>query len=538
MGRTRHLLTIDLGSGGPKVALVSEHGAIAAARRAAVGLALLPDGGAEQDPNEWWRAIDACAREVLSLELCSPDDIVAVACAAQWSVTVPVDREGQVIAPAVHWMDARGGPHARRLMDGLVKISGYEATRLARWLWLTAGVPTHSGADGLSHLLHLKHDRPNVYRAAYKFLEPCDYLGLRLTGRFAASYASIFPYFLADNRDCSSVRYSDRLLAIAGIDKRKLPELLPVDAVLGPILPGVARDWGLSPSTRVVLGMGDSHAAVLGSGAIAIGQPHLCIGTSSWMTGLVPRRRVDVLRSLTTMPSAIPGRNMLVAEQGPAGKLLELVVERWFGASQGSKDSPPPANSEDRFARLLEQAARTPAGSGGVLCLPWFNGAGPPQQDAEMRGGFLNLSLRTDAGAIVRSVLEGVAFNLRWLSGPVERMMGRPIDALHFIGGGARSDLWCQIVADVLGRPIHRPADPEYAIVRGAALAAMLALGMLTLDAIPSKVGIARTFEPDPAHRKVYEDLYQEFRRAHRTTRPLFHRWARGRALAGAYPGK
>ena len=521
MSRTRYILSVDLGSGGPKVAIVSEQGDVIATVKRTNSLYFVGDGGAEQEPEEWWSSIKDGAQELLSRQLVPVDDIIAVAVAGQWGVTVPVDRTGKPLMRAIHWTDRRGGPYSAKLMNGLIKIEGRDIFKLYRWLTTSAGIPLESGADALSNILFLKNERPDVYRDTHCFLEPSDYLNFRLTGRMACSYASIFPYMLSDNRDCSNVKYSDVLLKAAGVDRAKMPELVPVDTVLGPVLPEVADEWGLSRNTQVMIGAGDSHTSILGSGAVNVGQPHMCIGTSSWMTCLLPRRRFDLLHGLTSMPSIVPGFNMLVAEQGPAGKVLEMFVEQWFSDTS----SPHSPATDERYLQLLAAAESTPPGSNGVRFLPWLNGAGPPSGDGAMRGGFLNLSLESRPPHAVRAVMEGVGFNLRWLATYVEKIIDKPITELNFIGGGARSPVWCQILSDILGRKIHQVADPHYAIVRGVALSALVGLKLIRVEDIPSRVRIEQTFIPDPKNQKIYRELFEEFLRMFRATRPLFHRW-------------
>jgi len=158
-------------------------------------------------------------------------------------------------------------------------------------------------------------------------------------------------------------------------------------------------------------------------------------------------------------------------------------------------------------------AATAPAGAGGVIFTPWLKGERTPVEDRTLRGAFLNVSLTTDRPRIIRAVLEGVAFNARWLLDAVEGFVRRPLPALRILGGGASSDLWCQIHADVLGRRIERVAEPTYANLRGAALFAAMSLGKITLDDVRSLVRVTTTFEPDPDARATYEPMYAEFKR-------------------------
>jgi xylulokinase len=518
---TDYVVAIDLGSSGPKVSLVSDRGELVARTSRRTATITTPDGGGEQDPEEWWRSIRDCVRELVASAGVPRERIVAVSCATQWSVTVPVDRTGRHLMNAIHWSDSRGAPYSREITDGLIKVAGYGLGRMLRWVKLTGGVPTHSGADGLSHMLYIKHARPDVYRETATFLEPMDYINQRLTGRTAATYATVYPYLLTDNRDNTRIQYDDGLIRLAGLDRAKLPDLIPQGTVLGTILPEAAADWDLAHGTQVIAGTPDSQGAALGSGAVRDYEGHICLGTTAWLSCHVPFKRTNLLNYLATMPSALLGRNMVMAEQGAAGKCLQTFVERWLCASDELSSAGAP---EDVYDRIEQMVARVPAGSGGLLFLPWLNGAGPPSGESEIRGGFLNQSLSTGRAEAARAVMEGVAMNLAWLRGAVERFVRRPFDGLNFIGGGARSDTWAQIMADVVNCPIHRMAEPEMAISRGAAMVAWRALGRTSGDDLGSLARVERVFHPEPANRRVYEPLFAEFLSSYKANRGMFRR--------------
>ena len=391
----KYVLAIDLGSGGPKVVLLSERGELVASSSRRIETLLTADGGGEQDPDQWWQSITDAVRQVVTPRPVPIEDIIAVACTTQWSVTVPVDEQGRHLMNAVHWTDSRGARYTARATDGLIKINGYGVRRLIRWLRMTGGVPTHSGADALAHILFIKHERPDVYRRTYKFLEPMDYINLRLTGRVAASYATVFPMLLTDNRDPRRVTYDERLIAWTGLDRAKLPDLFPVDEVLGPLRAELADAWGLSRATQVVIGMCDSQAAVLGSGAVQDYQGHVCLGTTAWMSCHVPFKRTHLGSYLATMPAAVPGRNMVMAEQGAAGKCLESFVDGWLAAADALSDGPRPA---DLYERLERMVAEVPAGSENLLFLPWLNGCRPAQRGRRYSGRILEPVAATRPG--------------------------------------------------------------------------------------------------------------------------------------------
>jgi xylulokinase len=517
---TPHILAIDMGTGTAKAVLVSRRGRIAAAAMREIEMLELPGGGAEQDPEQWWQASVAATREALERSGLAPESVAAVRCATQWAVTVPVDAEGRALANAVSWMDTRGGPYVRQLVDGPLKVAGYSVAKLPRWLRLTGGAPVLSGIDGLGHLLWFKHERPDVYAAAAAFLEPMDYLNLRLCGRPAASAATIYPYWLTDNRDVGRVRYDERLLRRAGIDRAKLPELVPVDAVLGTLTAEAADALGLPPTTRVLGGLPDSLAATVGAGIVAEGHAYMSIGTSSWLSCLVPGKKTDLRHMIATSPAALPGHHQVVAEQGAAGRCLEFLARNVLYGTDDEAAAPP----ADLYERLDRLAAGVPAGSDGLVFTPWLNGVNAPREDPFTRSAFFNQSLRTTRAHYVRATMEGVAYNLRWLKGAVERFAGRRFERLNLIGGAALSTTWCQVLADVLDCEVGQVANPRYANAVGAALAGFAALGELEPSKVPGAVELTATYEPDAAARRLHDRQFEHFLALYGANRRLYRR--------------
>lgn len=518
--REPHVLAIDMGSGAVKAALVSRGGEVHAAAIRQIDTFMLEDGGAEQDPEQWWSAVTSAAREALASSALDPDDVIAIKCVTQWAVTVPVDADGRALARAVSWMDTRGGPHVRRLVGGPVRIEGYAPLKLRRWIKLTGGAPVRSGIDGLGHILFFKHEQPDVYAATHKFLEPMDYLNLRLTGRIAASPGSMFPYWVTDNRDPLAIDYDGKLLAMAEIERAKLPDLVPADAVVGGLTEHAAAELGLLAGTSVLAGSSDGQIAAVGAGAIKPGEGYFYVGTSSWMSCHVPAKKTDLRHMIATMPSALPGRYVVTAEQGMAGRCLEFLKDNILYPRDAYPDGPP----QDVYEILNSQAAAVPAGSDGLLFTPWINGVLVPRDDPTTQSAFVNQSWRTTRGHYVRAVMEGVAHNQRWLKHHLERFAGQRFEQLNFIGGGALSELWCQIHADVLGCRVGQVANPRYANAAGAALAAFAALGALTLDELGDAVKPAAVYEPDPQRHTLYKEQHREFLRFYGRNRAIYKR--------------
>lgn len=520
------ILSVDLGTSAVKLALISTRGAILGGEVEPLALSLLPAGGAEQEPESWWSAIVRATRRLLERGAAAPADVIGVNVGAQWSGTVAVDEQGRPLRPALLWMDSRGAPHVRRAARGLVSFEGYGLGKLLTWVRLTGGAPSLSGKDPLGHILFLQHEHPELYRNTYKFLEPKDWLNLRLTGRFAASYDSIAVHWVTDNRALDRVKYDERLLRMTGLHREKLPELVPAASVLGPLRPEAAQALGLGEHVQVISGTPDILAAAVGSGAVRDFEPHLCVGTSSWLSCHVPYKKTDLLHQLGTLPSALPGRYLLANEQESAGICLVSLKHLLFEEQASS----PALEAQALYAGLEHAAEQVPPGSDRLIFLPWLNGERSPVDDRLVRGGFFNQSLRTTRGHLVRAVMEGVAYNSRWLLTYVERFVHRRLEPIRMIGGGARSRLWCQIYADVLERPIQQVDEPVLANARGAAFQAALALGHLTVDELPALVPVARTYEPDPRNRGLYDELFHEFLALYKTNKPLFARLNRTRS--------
>jgi xylulokinase len=507
------ILAIDLGTGGPKVAIVSSDGEIVGHEFEATKLLLSDDGGAEQDPDDWWRALTVAARRLVERSVVSVTNIDAVSVTAQWSGTVAVDGSGRHLMNAVIWMDSRGAKYIGEVTGGPVKVQGYDPRKLRQFIHKTGGIPSHSGKDPTAHILWIKYERPDVYRATATFLEPADYLNLRLCGNAVSSFDCIAAHWVTDNRDLSRVGYDDRLIALSGLERSKLPDLVPSATVVGALTAEAAADLGLRPGTKVVTASGDLHSAVVGSGALADYEGHLYIGTSSWLSCHVPWKRTDLLHNQAALPSALPGRYFIANEQESAGACLTFLRDNVFLADG--------VRGLAEFDAIAEQ---TPAGSGRVIFAPWLNGERTPVDDHTIRGGWHNLSLSSTRDDMIRSVYEGVAFNSHWLLDVVEKFAKRKLPALNFIGGGARSDVWCQIHADVLDREIRQVADSQQANVRGAAMIALIALGQATADQLARKVKIKATFRPDPAHRAEYDSLYREFRKLYQQNKGIHAR--------------
>jgi xylulokinase len=522
-GRRGLVLAIDLGTGGPKVGFVSVTGEVVWHDHVRVHTRWRDDGGAVQDAGEWWTVITDAVRKVIANGDVPAARVAAVCITGQWASTVPVDADGRPVGDCIMWQDRRGIRLTRERIGG--PVAGYAPTALAAWVRKTAGVP--GGNDPVGHMLTLATHHPDVAAAARWYLEPVDYLAMRFTGVPAATHASMVAAWLTDNRRLDVLAYDDDLVRRAGVDPTKLPPLVATGSVVGPVRADVAADLGLPPGVQVVAGVPDLHAAAVGSGSLEPGQAHMALSTTSWISLPVARKKTDVRHGMASIPG-LDGGYLLANNHDTAGLCLQWLRDDVVAPDDGlfgDRSGEVGAGADPcSFDDLTALAAGSPPGARRTIFTPWLAGERTPVADSHLRGGFHNLSLATTRADLVRAVMEGVAYNDHWLHGYVERFAGQRLDPIRMVGGGASSDLWCQIHADVMDRTIEQLQDPLNAQLRGAAVLAGLSLGHVDRAEVRDLVTIARTFTPDPDNRRVYERLSSELPKLYASQKKMFRR--------------
>ncbi|MFC2065376.1 FGGY-family carbohydrate kinase, partial [Chloroflexota bacterium] len=481
---------------------------------------LIPSpGSAEQKPDDWWQAFLKTTQALIRKDLVPREDIAAICCSTQGEGTVAVDREGSALMNAMTWMDMRGANDLDQLTKGIINVEGYHPLKLLRWLYFTGGAPSLRGGDPSAHMLYIRDRCPDIYEQTYKFLNVLDYMNLRLTDQFLATPDSILTSWVTDNRNTKEVVYHPGLIKGSGIEGEKFPELIPCDGIIGNVSTKVADLLGINRDVKVVAGSIDVTAAAIGSGAVNDFETHLYIGTSSWLAAHVPYKKTDITTAMASLPCAIPGKHLLIANQTTAGGTLNYLRDNiLYHKDELINEEQLP----DVFQIMDRIATRVPAGSNGVIFAPWIYGERAPIDDRYVRSALFNLSLENTREDIIRSVMEGVAFNSRWLLQPVEKFLGRKLNQLNYIGGGARSDIWCKILADVLNLSIRQVKDPIQANARGAAYIAAVGMGYLEYSDIPDLIEYKQTYSPDPASRDVYDKMFDVFVKFYKNNKGLY----------------
>ena len=506
---TEYALGIDLGTSGPKVALLSAAGRLVAQATRRIETQFLPEGGAEQDAEKIWSLTVDAIRETVASAGVPAEQIVAIGVDSQYSSIVPVDAEGRPAGPLIVWMDTRGAPHNRAIYKR-------HSEAFLRWLEVHGIMPLPSGNDCLAHMLHIQEDRPEIYERTAAFVEPMDYLTARFTGRVAANQCTAFMFLLVDNRKLGALEYHPDLVSMSGLDPSRLPELVPLHEPLGPLRADVAEELGLAAGTPVLPALNDTQSGALASGALASSNGGVSIGTTTVLYAGVDRKDTDGENQIVSMPGPLGDRYVVMAENGLGGKTLDHVLRAFVH----TKDPLGDHRTDDPFDGLDAAVEQSAPGAGNVLFLPWLNGSAAPAGNGRARGGWLNVSLETTRPDLVRAVLEGVAMNLRWLVDPVEAFARHPLEEISFAGGAAKSAAWAQILADVLDRPVHRLIDPTHMNCRAMALLALYRLGRVGLEQV--RCPAREVYKPRPQNREIYDRLFEQFLASYEQNRPVF----------------
>ncbi len=507
-------LGIDLGTSSVKVGVFDERLRMIGGGKEEYQVEYVGKNGAEQSAVKWWNSIVKVCREIEERSPSEWKKIKFVGVTAQFSGTTAIDRNGIPLRNPIIWLDSRGEEATRELITGFPSIAGYNIGRLIRWIRLTGGAPTKSGKDSLSHILYLKANEPNVYSETYKFLEPKDYINLKITGKIASTYDTMILHWVTDNRDINNVRYDRKLLSVAGLDISKLPNLIGSWDAVGNIAKEAASELGLSEEVVVSGGAGDIQSSLIGSGCIDNFEPLIYIGSSSWISAHVPFKKTDIFHNMASLPSGLPGKYFIPAEQENAGSALDYL----------RKTISNEAKIFD-FDELNLLAGEAPPGSDGLMFFPWLFGERAPVESRSLRGSLFNLSITHQKSHLARSVMEGVAMNLRWLSTTFGKFIGLKPAKYVMAGGGSLSDIWSQILADVLQVEIASSGSPVFVNAKGAAILGLLA-GGLDMKSISGNVkSIRKTFLPSKSNAKVYDGTYGMFVEFYRRNHRLMERF-------------
>ncbi|RJP27792.1 MAG: hypothetical protein C4536_13185 [Actinobacteria bacterium] len=487
----RYVIGHDVGTGGSKSVIATTGGELVASSFQPYPIYHPRANWAEQDPDDWWRAVAAGTRSLVEKSGVDPVEVAAVGFAGQMLGVVPVDGGGTPLRRAIIWLDSRAEEQAARFIR---RFGGRKMV-----IRIAGAAP--SGKDVVCKLAWLQENEADIFASTRAFLDTTGFLVYRATGEMVIDHTGAGGTGIINGR---TRKWSPFLARMLGLPLDRMPSIRSSIDIVGALGETASREMGLAGGTPVIAGMADIPAAATGSGALEDGDAHINIGTSSWLCISVSRPRNLGKNGIAAVVSADPDMFIMIGESETAGACLE-----WFARLFAR----PEETATDVFRALDEAAEKVEPGAGRLLFAPWMFGERSPVPDTSIRAAFLNLNLEHGRDHMLRAVYEGVAYNLRWLL-DVAAGAGFGCDPLRAIGGGAKSDVWMQIVADVTRRRVEAVEYPQEAGAMGCALAAAVAVGEYhAYREIKKAVRIRKTFVPREDCCRVYDELYAAFRR-------------------------
>lgn len=499
-----YVLAHDLGTTGDKATLFSSEGKLLGSAFASYPTYYPKPGWAEQEPEHYWQAFCRSTRELLEKTRVPAARIAAVAFSGQMMAALPVDRQGRALRNSIIWADLRSTSQAERLggridPDRVYRISGHRL----------------SASYSAAKILWIQEHEPDIYKRTCKFLHAKDYLAGRLTGALLTDYSDASGMNLLD---ITSLQWSAEILEAAGIEAGKLPDIVESTQVVGKVGEEAAAACGLAAGTPVVIGGGDGACATCGAGVVSEDQAYIYLGTSTWMAVATTRPILDPAKRTFTFCHFLKGLYFPAGTMQAGGGSYQ-----WLKNTLGDAEAYAAERAGlDAYEILNLKAEQAPPGSGGLLFLPYLMGERSPLWNPQARACFIGLTMVHDKKHIIRSVLEGVAFNMRLIH---EAFLEQGVQSakIRLIGGGARSRLWRSILADVLETPTARLNYIEEATSIGAAIAGGVGVGLFSSIREADRLVQETELSPcEPRNFPVYRRNFTVFRSCYEQLRDLF----------------
>ena len=492
------VLGIDVGTGGTRAVLVDRAGAIAGSATCEhVPFASPQTGWAEQDPHDWWKAAGSAIKQVLS-RVENPT-ITCVGLAGQMHGAVLLDENDQVLRPALIWCDQRTQAQCDWLNSKLGERRIIELTCNPALTNFT-----------LTKLLWVRDKQPGIWKHFRRVLLPKDYVRFRLTGEYAMDVAEASGTLMLDVAHRS---WSQEMMSAAGLPMSCLPMLFESPEICARISAAGAAHSGLKPGTPVVAGAGDQAGGAVGMGIVRAGVVSATIGTSGVVFAATDTPAMDVKGRVHTFCHAVPGRWHVMGVTQAAGLSF-----RWI------RDLLRNDSADLSYERLTHEAATVPAGSDGVLWAPYLMGERTPYLDPHARATLTGLAASHTRGHVVRAILEGVTFSLKDTFSLFAEMQV-PVRKVRLGGGGARSELWRQIQADVYGYDVEVLTAEEGAAYGAAILAGVGAKFWGSVEeACDAVVRVQTRVSPEARSAPAIQKQYENYRRLYPALKPIFAR--------------
>lgn len=505
-----YVLAYDLGTGGVKAGLVDFDGNIAGMDIKEYPLYTPRASWAEQDPEDFWKAICAATKTVMGATGVPAEEVKGMAFCTQWKAIIPMDKDDNVLHRAIIWLDGRADRQAAKMNKILQlnyfkeKCFGFKPSSK-----VNAGMGRNivCGADYWPKLAWFREELPEIYGRTAKILECNAYIKWRATGRAVSDMTNHFTKSFSKTNQMS---YS-LMLKLGKVDPSLFPDIMLPTEKAGGLTEEAAKDMGLLPGTPVFGGFGDIPAISVGSGCCDLGDTHAYFGSSGWIASMV----LNEEGFLPTSPFS-KEYDLLCFGQQAICLSFDWTVEQLYHKEKEEL-------GKGIYDFLDEELKDVPAGSKGLIATHWIFGERPPFLGDDARGVFVNLSSQHDRRYMLNAMMESVCYSMKMGVDALEKGTGRHIEKLNAVGGGTLNDKWMQILADVLEIPVCIPAEPRHSGMIGTAYCALTGLGVCkSFSDVRGRIEIKKTFKPRPENFETYHRIRGEYEKLYRQLKPVF----------------
>lgn len=534
---SKYVITYDIGTTGIKTCLIEIDKEMKILASATEGYNLYVDeetgvkGGSEQDADEWWNAMCVTTKDVFKkCKKIKKEQIEGISFCSAMQGLVLVDREGKCIRRPMTYMDQRAREEIKKGIAHGVQVAGAEVTKLLKYLKYTGAVSS-SVKDPIWKYKWVEAHEPENFKRIYKWLDVKEYMILRCSGEFVMTNDSAFGTLLYDTRK-GHEGWCKPICDMVGVNIEHMPVIKASTEKVGEVTKQAAEELGLAEGTAVYGGGGDASLIGVGAGATEVGDTHIYSGTSGWVGTVVPEQLVDAGAMMAAIVGANPETYNYFAELETSNKCVGWVKDHLaldeigiFLKKYGHKKDDLEEQSFNLYDYLEEVIDRANPGSDGVVFTPWLHGNRCPFEDPNAAGMFFNIHLETGKTELIRAVVEGVCFHMRWMLERQEQKVAKykKTNAVRFCGGGALGAATCQILSDILQRDVEVVDSPQNIGAVGAAACIAVGTGMISSmtevkKLIPAKI----TYHPNKANKAVYDRNFEVFKNLYKCNKKNF----------------
>ncbi len=489
----KYIIAYDCGTTALKAVLVDMQGNIVGVGKGNLELICPQAGWAEQNPHDMWEVVCKTTNKVMQNCGVDPCEIAAIVFAAPWKSIIPVDSAGQIVHNAIIWMDGRATRQAERLNREYGSFVGTGQEYWARLMWL-------------------KQERPDIWQNAHTIMGTNTYFKWRATDEIYTEPSDDF----INSARAELERYYHDILKAGGLfeDVGKFPKCKSSTELVGRVTPVAAKQLGICEGIPVYGGFGDLVAITIGTGCCGVGQKHIYLGTSSWLVNVIKGAQDTTAHQRFVFDESWDGA-LYALQTGCLA--LDWAVEQFYCAEK--------KEIGDKIYGIVDaEVDKIPAGSDNLLATHWLNGELAPLAK-NAKGVFLNLTPKHGRRHMIRAVMESICYTHRRNLEMLRQNTAECIDSIRVVGGGASSDVWMQMLADVLQIKVQVPKKPRYAGAMGSYYCAMVGLGKMEgYNCAHNEVEIQKEFAPNPANEEVYTKMYMVYKDLYPTLKGIFER--------------